>query len=257
MWRATSPDGARVLVKHGNGAVEGHLAIEAAMLKALAATETIPVPRVLFSEPDLLIMDWVDSVGGMTKAHQFHAGELLARLHTLPQSGFGYEIDTTIGGLSQPNPACENWLTFFRDHRLLYMASAAHAEGRLSRQLLGRLENLAARLEEWIDEPPHPALLHGDVWGGNVLCGAHGKIAAFIDPAIYHGHPEIELAFTQMFATFGAPFFESYAANAPFDKKAFAERQHLYNLYPTLVHVRLFGSSYIPPVERTLQRFGF
>ena len=82
------------------------------------------------------------------------------------------------------------------------------------------------------------------------------RVAGFVDPAIYHAHPEIELAFTTLFGTFGATFFETYGKLAPLDREFHAIRCALYKLYPTLVHVRLFGSAYIPPIEQTLSRVG-
>ena len=107
-----------------------------------------------------------------------------------------------IGPLPQPNPQMDRWIPFFRDHRLLAMARAAQAEGKLPAQLLIRLERLAERLDTYLSEPRHPSLLHGDLWTGNVLVRGQ-RIAGFVDPAIYCGHPEIELAFTTMFGTFG------------------------------------------------------
>jgi fructosamine-3-kinase len=135
------------------------------------------------------------------------------------------------------------------------MAGEAEREGRLPNRLRHRIDALAARLGDLLVEPKHPSLLHGDLWGGNIL--AHdNRIGGFIDPAIYCGHPEIELAFTTMFNTFGKPFFDAYRALSPLEPGFFEERLGIYNLYPTLVHVRLFGDSYLPPIDRTLKQFG-
>ena len=135
------------------------------------------------------------------------------------------------------------------------MARAAEAEGSLPAKLLVRIERLAERLPDYLAEPAHPSLLHGDLWTGNVLIRGD-RVAGFVDPAIYHGHPEIELAFTTLFGTFRAAFFETYKKLAPLDREFHAIRCALYKLYPTLVHVRLFGSAYIPPIEQTLSRVG-
>ena len=118
-----------------------------------------------------------------------------------------------------------------------------------------RLETLAGRLGRWISEPAHPSLLHGDMWTGNLLC-RDGRIAGFIDPAIYFGDPEIELAFSTLFGTFGRAFFARYASLRELKPGFFEERRDLYNLYPLLVHVRLFGGSYVSSVDRTLTQFG-
>ena len=216
----------------------------------------LPVPAVHIAEPDLLVMDFIDNyAGGITPQVERHAAELIASLHATPRPAFGYERDTLIGPLPQPNPCSERWIPLFRDHRLLATARRADAEGRLPARLLTRLERLAERLPDYLTEPRHPSLLHGDLWTGNVLV-RDDRIAGFVDPAIYWGHPEIELAFTTMFGTFGETFFEAYEALLPLEPGFYELRSALYKLYPTLVHVRLFGSAYLPPIEQTLKRVG-
>ena len=226
------------------------------MLGELACDSTLPVPAVQLSEPDLLVMDFIETDGGgITPQVERHAALLIAALHAAPRRCFGYERDTLIGPLPQPNPQMDRWIPFFRDHRLLAMARAAQAEGKLPAKLLVRLERLAERLDTYLSEPRDPSLLHGDLWTGNVLVRGQ-RIAGFVDPAIYCGHPEIELAFTTMFGTFGQAFFEAYEALLPLEPGFPELRSALYKLYPTLVHVRLFGSAYLPPIERTLARLG-
>jgi fructosamine-3-kinase len=122
--------------------------------------------------------------------------------------------------------------------------------------MLARVEALAARLDDYLEEPAHPSLLHGDLWTGNVL--AHeDRVSGLIDPAIYWGHPEIELAFSTLFGTFNEIFFNRYHELRPIRPGFFEERRDLYNLYPLLVHVRLFGAGYLGGVERILRRMGF
>jgi fructosamine-3-kinase len=135
------------------------------------------------------------------------------------------------------------------------MAGEAHRAGCLSARAFARAEKLAGRLSEWIPGDGKPSLVHGDAWGGNVLC-RRGRVAAFIDPAIYYADPEIELAFGTLFGTFGRPFFRRYGEIRALRDGFFETRRDLYNLYPLLVHVRLFGGSYVGDVERTLARFG-
>ncbi len=244
--------GEAIVVKAG----QGHLANERFMLDELARLSDLPLPEVLYGDDALLLMSHIAHDGGAPgAAAQAHAAELLAALHTEPRDRFGYQQDTVIGQLPQPNPPGDRWVDFFRDHRLLHMTEAGHREGTVSDGLRGRLEALAGRLEDYIDEPPHPALLHGDIWTGNVL--SHGdRIAGFIDPAIYCGHPEIELAFATLFDTFGAPFFRRYRELAPLEPGFFEIRRDLYNIYPLLVHVRYWDVAYARPIEATLSRLG-
>ena len=249
-------DGRTLAVKARQGTVHPDLRLEAYMLGELARYSELPVPAVTIAEPDLLVMDFIETDGGGISAPvERHAAELIACLHATPRASFGYARNTLIGPLPQPNPEASHWIPFFREHRLLAMARAAQTEGSLPAKLLIRIERLGHRLENYLIEPAAPSLLHGDLWTGNVLVRGD-RVAGFVDPAIYCGHPEIELAFTTMFGTFGRAFFDSYEALQPLEPGFHDLRCAIYNLYPTLVHVRLFGSAYLAAIERTLARVG-
>lgn len=253
-YRAELPGGARVVAKCAAGA--GDLELEAYMLRYLAEHSRLPVPAVLHAEPGILIMEFIETAGGLDARAEHHAAELLAELHGVTGPAFGHERDTLIGPLHQPNPWTESWLDFFRDQRLIHMGRAAHAAGRLPDATLRRIERLADRLDRYIETPGPPGLIHGDMWGGNVLA-RNGRIAGFIDPAIYHADPEIELAFSTLFSTYGSSFFDRYNELRPLSDGFFELRRDLYNLYPLLVHVRLFGGGgYLGGVETTLKRLG-
>jgi fructosamine-3-kinase len=135
------------------------------------------------------------------------------------------------------------------------MAQQGAAINQLPLAYLGRIDDLCARLGEWLREPSEPSLIHGDVWTTNVLA-RNGRITAFLDPAIYYANLEIELAFITLFGTFGDAFFQQYHELRPIADGFFEERRDLYNLYPLLVHVRLFGGSYLRAVDDTLRRYG-
>jgi len=249
-------NGRRLAVKARMRSDGQSLELEGYMLSELERLSDFPVPHVHFAANDLLVMDFIDNDGGaITPSVERHAAALLAALHATPREQFGYARNTMIGPLHQPNPKYERWVPFFRDARCMHMARAAHEEGRLPARLFARLERLAGRLDDYLIEPAHPSLLHGDLWTGNVLVKSN-RIAGFVDPAIYFGHPEIELAFTTMFGTFGHAFFEAYESRAPLEPGFHDVRRDLYNLYPTLVHVRLFGASYLGGIEQTLSRLG-
>lgn len=232
------------------------LQLEGYMLGELARLSDLPVPHVHVAAPDLLVMDFVENDGEpVTGDVERHAAELIAALHGTPREQFGFARDTLIGPLHQPNPPASRWVPFFRDQRLMHMARAAHEEAALPTPLFSRIERLAERLDDYLIEPPFPSLLHGDLWTGNVLIKG-GRVAGFIDPAIYCGHREIELAFTTMFGTFGDTFFEAYESLLPLEPGFHEVRKGIYNLYPGLVHVRLFGSSYLGGIDRTLSALG-
>ncbi|MEC9373908.1 MAG: fructosamine kinase family protein [Planctomycetota bacterium] len=247
-------DGERLVVKSASGA-GATLDIEGRMLKDLARVGVIPVPRVVFASATLLVMEHVRGSSGWGAEAERHAAELLARLHGVTGEGYGFEYDTLIGGLHQANPKGDDWVGFFREHRLLAMAREAQRAGRLPGELMGRVERMAGMLDGLLEAPEAPSLLHGDVWSGNVLAEG-GRVTGFLDPAIYRGHPEIELAFITMFGTFGEAFFARYREIRGIADGFFEARRDIYNLYPLLVHVRLFGGGYVSSVERTLRRFG-
>jgi len=247
-------DGQEPLVAKVGGADSG-LGIEGRMLTYLREHSRLPVPGVVHADDTLLLMTWLETGGGISDHAQIHAADLLADLHGIAADRFGFEFDTLIGGLHQPNPWTPDWVAFFRGQRLLYMGRQALDAGRLPGAVFARLEKLAGRLENWLDGSVTPALIHGDMWSGNVLC-RDGRIAGFVDPALYFADAEIELAFATLFGTFGDSFFGRYQELRPLRPGFFEERRALYNLYPLLVHVRLFGGSYVNSVDGALKKFG-
>jgi fructosamine-3-kinase len=254
VYEAELSDGSKAVAKVDR-AGESHLEREAYMLRYLDEKSDLPVPKVYHSSGTLLLMEFVEGSGNPSRAEE-HAAELLAALHSIAAEAYGHERDTLVGSLSQPNPWTGSWVEFFRDQRLLYLAGVAHEAGRLPAELRDRVEKLAGKLGEILEEPERPSLIHGDVWGGNVLARGD-RIAAFLDPAIYYADPEIELAFIALFNTFGERFFRRYGKLREIRPGFFEERRHLYNLYPLLVHVYFFGGGYVRRVHDTLRGFGF
>jgi len=251
VWRVRLAEGEEVVVKSGAG-----LTLEARMLEFLARETSAPVPRVRHAADDLLVMDHVDGAAGVpTPAAEAHLAEIVAALHTHEAREFGFPYDTLIGGLRQPNQQAREWTSFFRERRLLFMAREALGAGRLPSRVMTRIERLAARLERWLPAGGTPALVHGDLWHGNVLARGD-RVVALLDPALYFADAEIELAFMTLFGSVGESFFAAYAARRPIAPGFFEERRDLYNLYPLLVHARLFSGGYVGQVETILARFG-
>ena len=250
VYKISFPGDTPIVAKLSSG-----LKLEAQMLNYLQEHSDLPVPQVIHADESLLLMSYLPSGSALNLPAQIHAADLLAALHGITATKFGFEWDTVIGGLHQPNPQSENWLTFFRDHRLIYMGQLAVDKGRLPSGLFSRLREFCDQLDKWLNVPSAPALIHGDMWGGNVLA-QKGQITGFVDPAIYYADAEIELAFSTLFSTFGDDFFSRYQEHRPLAPGFFEERRDIYNLYPLLVHVCLFGGSYINSVDAILKRFG-
>jgi fructosamine-3-kinase len=254
VYKAELADGTSVVAKVDRAGA-APLEREAYMLRYLREKSELPVPEVYHSSEALLLMEFIPGAGNVSAAQE-HAAELLAALHDITAGAYGHERDTLIGSLSQPNPWTDSWVEFFRDQRLLYLAGVASEAGRLPANLRSRVEGLAGRLGEILEEPERPALIHGDAWSGNVLAEGN-RITAFLDPAIYHADPEIELAYISLFDSFGKPFFERYHELRPIKEGFFEERRYLYSLYPLLAHVYFFGGPYAGSVEGVLDRLGF
>lgn len=255
VFKAQLSDGRTVVAKVDHDE-EQQLGLEGFMLRYLAEKSRLPVPEVLFSNSRLLLLEFLPGRSTFSPAAQGCAAELLADLHDISAPSFGFERDTLIGGLHQPNPWGSSWLEFFQENRLIFMANMALEAGRLPGDVFRRLMELCGNLGDWLEEPEHPSLIHGDAWAGNILAKGD-EITGFLDPAIYFADPEIELAFTSLFGTFGDPFFQRYQEIRPIKPGFMDSRRHIYNLYPLLVHVRLFGGSYVSSVDQTLRRFGY
>lgn len=255
VFRVQLANGSRFVAKFDDQP-QPQLDIEGDMLRYLAIHSQLPVPAVMHCQPHLLLLEWMPGQSGISARAEEDAAEHLAALHELTAPTFGFPFTTLIGALIQPNEPTTSWLDFFREQRILYLARLGAELGQLPYSFLPRLDNLCGRLDNWLPRQERPSLIHGDVWAGNVLA-ENGRITAFLDPAIYFGVAEIELAYIALFHTFGEPFFRRYEEIRPLLPGFFAERQYLYSLYPLLSHVCHFGGSYVGMVDGVLRQFGF
>jgi fructosamine-3-kinase len=237
-------DGFECVYKHSN-----HALVEAKMLTVLR--DHLPCATVYDADESALVMEYVVPECPIDEAE---AGRTLAKMHRHRFGTFGFEYDTTIGPYCQVNTPNRSWPEFFAAHRLMAMAQACHEEGKLPAGLMRRIETLAQMMGDYLREPPHASLLHGDIWSGNVIGRRAG--ATYIDPAVYRGDHEMELAFILLFNTFSQRFFSAYSEVMPIDRDFFGRRKDILNLYPLLVHVRSFGGSYLQGVESALARAG-
>ncbi|RMG73992.1 MAG: ketosamine-3-kinase, partial [Bacteroidetes bacterium] len=198
-----------------------------------------------------LVLEFVES-GPQTPAYWERLGQGLARLHQVSAPAFGLDHPNFIGSLPQRNTWHEEWVSFFIHERIDPMLEAAVKRGALSIKEVRAMERLYQRLPDLFPPEP-PALIHGDLWGGNLLCDVNSQ-PVLIDPAVYYGHREMELAFMRLFDRQPPAFLEAYEEIWPL-APGFRDRIDVYHLYPLLVHVNLFGGSYAGSVRRILRPF--
>jgi fructosamine-3-kinase len=222
----------------------GMFASEAAGLQLLRESRSVNVPHVLgtgeFGNDSYILLENIEP-GKMGKDYWEDAGRRLATLHRCSSEKYGLKQDNYIGTLRQSNKKYKDWIHFFLEERIKPFTDIL-----ISPDFEKMEETLRAMIPAEM-----PALLHGDLWNGNVITGSQGQ-AFLIDPAVYYGHREMDLAMTKLFGGFPREFYEAYEEEYSL-QPGFEERMELHNLYPLLVHARLFGGSYAGQANEILK----
>ena len=245
-----------LFLKWNSDAPDDFFEKEADGLNRLSSAGTdLRIPEILSAgkpvdgRPGFLLMELIEEG---RSGDSFEFGQNLAKLHQTTAGQFGLETNNYIGSLPQSNSHHDSWIDFFVNERINPQIQMAVDSGKLSSGILQNWERLSSKLDE-IFPSANPSLLHGDLWGGNYLFDSNGK-AVLIDPAVYYGHPEIDLAFSKMFGGFSTEFYSGYKSESPLEP-GFSERVPIYNLYPLLVHVNLFGGHYTSQFNTILRKF--
>ena len=158
-----------------------------------------------------------------------------------------------MGSIPQSNQPTENWIDFFINQRLRPLIDQCASQKLVSRAHQSQFEKLYKQLPSIFDKKQKPSLLHGDLWGGNIMCDQNSE-PVLIDTAVYFGHPSIDLGMTSLFGGFRSGFYEAYNYHCPFPPN-FKEQWAASNLYPLLIHLLLFGKSYLSRIEQTLHSY--
>lgn len=200
-----------------------------------------------------LLMEWLNrsdspqSPGNMQEL----LGRMVAKLHRQQADTYGLDHDNFIGTLPQTNREMRDWTAFFAIQRLQKQLVLAERNGAPT-ALRKQFDCLIARLDTLYPHEP-PSLLHGDLWSGNYIITTHGQ-PVLIDPAVYYGNREVDLAMTKLFGGFTSKFYAAYEEEYPLAPE-WEQRVDLWNLYPLLVHFNLFGAAYLEPIQQSLHRY--
>lgn len=241
-------------VKTYSGINSSVLKNEANGLKELAKSGAIKIPQVIAVTDSFLLLEYIEL--GLKKAgFSERFGREFARMHKITSENFGFYEDNFIGANPQKNnPQKSSWSEFYWENRLIYQYKLAENKGNSTielRSAMSRLESKFDKILEGTEEKP--ALLHGDLWGGNYIVSADGD-PVLIDPAVYYGHREADIGMTCLFGGFDDTFYKAYNEENPLPDD-WENRIDLYKLYHVLNHLNIFGSGYYNQAMHILNKY--
>ncbi|MCK5457657.1 MAG: fructosamine kinase family protein [Melioribacteraceae bacterium] len=223
-------------------------------LKELAKAKAVRIPEVVILDDDFLLLEFIEQ-GNRSKTFSTEFGRQYAQMHKFKGEKFGFFENNFIGSNPQVNlPENDNWIEFFWQNRLLYQYKLAEHNHFVDAELktsFKKLEQAFISIVSGTEEPP--TILHGDLWGGNYMVDSSGA-AVLIDPAVYYGHREADLAMTKLFGGFDSNFYHAYNEEFPL-LEDWEFRIDLYMLYHVLNHLNLFGSGYYSQVISIIKKY--
>jgi protein-ribulosamine 3-kinase len=245
----------KYFIKWNQGGHEGMFESEAKSMELLRKTGAVRVPQVFGygkkTEGSYLMLEFIQE---QTKSPQYwqHLGQQLAELHSLTNENHGLHFNNYVGSIPQHNEYIPDGIQFFVEKRLKPQVSRAMLENRITASMYEAFDKIYEKLPDYLPNEK-PALIHGDLWSGNLMVGEDG-LPTLVDPSAYYGLRDAEIAFTTLFGAFDTQFYQAYNEAKPLVPR-FKDRLDLYNLYPLLVHINIFGGGYIEAVQKILKKY--
>ena len=228
---------------------------EAEGLQLLATQNIIRTPSIIdyftYNGFQVLLLEWI-TPGEKTSSFWTLLGEKLAHLHRTFGTSYGLEMDNYMGSIIQQNNYTDQWDDFFIKNRLQPLLDKSIQLNLVMADFEKKIKNIFPRISETFTKEP-PALLHGDLWNGNLMADSNSN-PVLIDPAVYYGHLSVDLGMTNLFGGFDKRFYDSYNYHYPLPSNH-KEQWMLANLYPLFIHLILFGKSYLPQIENIVNEF--
>lgn len=220
----------------------------------------IPTVYVVSSNPSYLLLQWLDmAASAIGNKQSYNAGKALAALHnnTSDSAYFGLNHDNFIGSIAQPNNQKDDWFEFYYENRGAKQLQIGIEKGLFSSQDLRYWAKMVNIYQNELPRVEKPALLHGDLWSGNMAYHpTDEKVSYLYDPAVYYGHPEMDLAMTKLFGGFSPSFYQGYQDDCTADISGWEKRLDFHQFYPLLIHALLFGGGYVNQVKDLLKKYG-
>ncbi len=231
----------------------GMFKCEANGLLEIEKANCIRVPKVIMVEDEFLLLETVQEGRKSTRV-MFDFGRDFAKMHMFKAEEYGFFENNFIGSNQQINTHKEKWDDFYFTNRLLYQYKLAEKNGYVTKELESKFLKLESQISNILEgSEEEPCLLHGDLWGGNYMVDENGK-GVLIDPAVYYGHREADLAMTKLFGGFSSDFYQGYQDWYPF-QEGYNYREGIYLLYHVLNHLNLFGSGYYSQTMSLLSQY--
>lgn len=227
---------------------------EANGLKELAKANVIRIPQVIHQDDTILILEFIESAKQVKNFSEIF-GRQFAVLHKYTSNNFGFYEDNYCGSTPQKNlPQKIIWTEFFFENRLLFQYKLAEQNGYVSTEMKNAFNHIEKEIYKIIGKSEeNPSLLHGDLWSGNYMTDERG-MPCLIDPAVYYGHREVDLAMTKLFGNFGATFYSSYQEAFPL-QEGWKHRENIYKLYHIFNHLNIFGKGYYSQVIDLMESY--
>ena len=216
------------------------------------ANITSLVPKIKFNSNELLIIDYIENNDIKDKNYQVILAEVISKIHQNTNNRYGFQFDAQIGALKQTNEFIDNWVVFFREKRLNSIFELINNDDPMTNNINQKIEKLLKNIHNHIPNNPIHRLLHGDLWAGNILYN-NGKLVGLIDPGIFFGHNELEIAYLTWFNFVNEEFLKIYSNIIPIERDYF-EYEPIYQLYYCLLNVHLWDRIYIKEVEKLLNK---
>ena len=200
-------------------------------------------PNVIFSEDELIILEFIDHENNVVEVNNTNFLDIILAIHQKNSKYYGFSFDSQIGAMKQPNDIMNDWSEFFQKNRIEIVYDAICKVDPLPKELNIKIEKLILQIKNLLPQSPKPSLLHGDLWKGNILF-KNNKVVGLIDPGIFFGHNEMELAYLRFFNFADESFLKRYSSHIALSSEYFLY-EPIYQLYYCLLNVYLWSREYI------------